>query len=46
MANFDDFDIGPQCDERIDDDYPFDDAEDFGGMPLPYASVLHDDMPF
>lgn len=24
MRNFDDFDIGPQSDERYDADYPFD----------------------
>lgn len=44
MNDFDDFDIGPQCDE-YGDDYPYDD-EDFCGMPPPYASVLDDDMPF
>ena len=45
MNDFDDFDIGPQCDE-YGDDYPYDDDEDFYGMPPPYASALDDDMPF
>ena len=41
---FDDFDIGPQCEERyFDEDYPFeDDDDDFDGMPRPYASTLND----
>ena len=47
MNDFDDFDIGPQCDEYGDDDYPYDDDEDFCGMPPTYASLfIDDDMPF
>ena len=46
MNDFDDFDIGPQCDE-FGDDYPFDDDDPFYGYPPAHAAPFgDDDMPF
>lgn len=46
MRNFDDFDIGPQSDERYDADYPFDPSyeEDDNSYACSYSCKYDDDV--